>query len=284
MHSPGMSHAAPVPDLADHTAPAAGPARDNAIRIAGLAKAFPTASGEVVKALAGVDLDVKEGEFVSIVGPSGCGKSTLLKIVAGLVAPTRGQVEVSGTQVRGTRRDVGVVFQSPLLLPWRTVRENALLPIDLQGRSRASYEPVVDKLLRLVGLHDFADKYPYELSGGMQQRAAIMRALVDQPKLLLMDEPFGALDAMMREHMNAELQRIWLERRNTVLFITHSIPEAVFLSDRVVAMSPRPGRVTEIVTIDLPRPRNIDITGSDAFGKYAARIRSHFNLGAGADL
>lgn len=258
--------------------------RERAIWVNQLTKEFHTASGDDVLALAGVTLDVTEGEFISVVGPSGCGKSTLLKIVAGLVAPTSGEVEVEGHRIAGPRRDVGVVFQSPQLLPWRTVRDNALLPIDLQGRARAPYEAKVDDLLRLVGLHDFANKYPYELSGGMQQRAGIMRALIDDPKILLMDEPFGALDAMMREHMNAELQRIWLECCNTVLFITHSIPEAVFLSDRVVAMSPRPGRVAEIVDIDLPRPRSIDLMGSEAFGHYAARIRAHFNLGAGVDL
>jgi len=255
-----------------------------AISISHLTKEFGTASGDRVRALDGVNLVVGEGEFISVVGPSGCGKSTLLKIVAGLQAPTSGEVEVDGRVVREPRRDVGVVFQSPLLLPWRTVRDNALLPLDLQGRKRAAYESKVDALLQLVGLADFANKYPYELSGGMQQRAAITRALVDDPKLLLMDEPFGALDAMMREHMNAELQRIWLEHRNTVLFITHSIPEAVFLSDRVVAMSPRPGRVADIVTVDLPRPRSIDMMGSDVFGHYTARIRAHFNLATGVDL
>jgi NitT/TauT family transport system ATP-binding protein len=254
------------------------------IRIAGLTKEFGTASGERVLALQGVDLDVNQGEFISVVGPSGCGKSTLLKIVAGLVPHSSGSVEIGGEPLAGLRRDIGIVFQSPLLLPWRTVRDNALLPIDLQGRDRAPYEGRVDALLRLVGLHDFANKYPFELSGGMQQRAAITRALLDDPKILLMDEPFGALDAMMREFMNAELQRIWLQSRNTVLFITHSIPEAVFLSDRVVALSARPGRVAEVVEIDLPRPRTIDMMASDAFGRYTARIRAHFNLGAGVDL
>jgi NitT/TauT family transport system ATP-binding protein len=231
-----------------------------------------------------VDLEVLLGEFICVVGPSGCCKRTLLKFVAVLVPRSQGTVEVAGEAVRGTRRDIGIVFQSPLLLPWRTVRDNALLPIDLQGRDRARYGRRVDDLLRLVGLQDFGNKYPFELSGGMQQRAAITRALLDDPKILLMDEPFGALDAMMREHMNAELQRIWLESRNTVLFITHSIPEAVFLADRVVALSPRPGRVAEIVDVDLPRPRTIDMMASDAFGRYTARIRAHFSLGGGADL
>ena len=281
MPSTSLESAVAVPP---GSAAATFPARDRAIRLTNLAKEFGTSSGERVLALSGVSLDVRVGEFVSVVGPSGCGKSTLLKIVAGLQAPTGGQVEVEGERVKGPRRDIGIVFQSPMLLPWRNVRANALLPIDLQGRDRGPYERKVDALLELVGLHDFANKYPYELSGGMQQRAGITRALVDDPKLLLMDEPFGALDAMMREHMNAELQRIWLERRNTVLFITHSIPEAVFLSDRVVAMTPRPGKVAEIVSIDLPRPRTIDMMGSDAFGRYAARIRAHFNLNTGVDL
>ena len=273
-------------DAAAPRSSAAAPAtaRDRAIRVANLSKEFGTASGDRVLALSGVTLDVRAGEFISVVGPSGCGKSTLLKIVAGLQPPSGGEVEVEGERVKGPRRDIGIVFQAPMLLPWRTVRDNALLPLDLQGRDRQPYEAKVDALLKLVGLHDFANKYPYELSGGMQQRAGITRALIDDPKILLMDEPFGALDAMMREHMNAELQRIWLERRNTVLFITHSIPEAVFLSDRVVAMTPRPGKVAEIVPIDLPRPRTLDMMASDAFGRYAARIRAHFNLGTGVDL
>jgi len=277
-----MSTTTDVPAAQPRTAP--GPRAAPVIRIADLVKEFGTASGERVRALQGVSLDVAEGEFISVVGPSGCGKSTLLKIVAGLVSHTSGTVEVGSKPVRGPSRDVGIVFQSPLLLPWRTVRDNALLPIDLQGRDRAPYEKRVDALLRLVGLHEFGNKYPFELSGGMQQRTAITRALLDDPKILLMDEPFGALDAMMREFMNAELQRIWLESRNTVLFITHSIPEAVFLSDRVVALSPRPGRVAEIVDIELPRPRTIDVMGTEAFGRYTSRIRAHFNLGAGVDL
>ena len=254
------------------------------IRIANLSKVFSTASGDRVCALENVSLNVARGEFISVVGPSGCGKSTLLKILAGLIPRSGGIVEVGGLPVQGPRRDIGIVFQAPFLLPWRTVRDNTLLPIDLQGRDRAPYEKRVDALLRLVGLHEFANKYPYELSGGMQQRAAITRALLDDPNILLMDEPFGALDAMMREFMNTELQRIWMESRNTVLFITHSIPEAVFLSDRVVALSARPGRVAEVVQIDLPRPRNINVMGSDAFGRYTSRIRSHFNLGTGVDL
>ena len=215
-----------------------------------------------------------EGEFVSVVGPSGCGKSTILKMLAGIVPLSGGTIAIEGERLTGPSEKVGVVFQSPVLLPWRTVYDNVLLPSTC-GASRARERgPRARALVELVGLDGFEDRYPFELSGGMQQRVAICRALITDPAILLMDEPFGALDAMTREHMNLELQRIWLEKRKTVLLITHSIPEAVFLSDRVIVMTSRPGTIDEIVEIDLPRPRELDMTSDERFGRYAKRIRA----------
>jgi NitT/TauT family transport system ATP-binding protein len=230
-----------------------------------------------------ISISVNRGEFVALVGPSGCGKSSLLRVVAGLAALTSGTCAVAGEPMSGPRRDVGIVFQSPLLFPWRTVMENVLLPIDVQKLGRDRYLPVARQLLDLVGLTDFEKTYPPALSGGMQQRVGIARALVNDPTILLMDEPFGALDAMTREHMNVELQRLWLERRKTILFITHSIPEAVFLADKVVVMTPRPGRVAEICDIDLPRPRTLDTMTEAAFGDYVRHIRSFFRAHGGMD-
>jgi NitT/TauT family transport system ATP-binding protein len=238
-----------------------------------------------VHALDRVSLDVRDGEFIAIVGPSGCGKSTLLKLVSGLRSPTSGQLSVYGRQVAKPRGDVGIVFQSPVLLPWRTILDNVMLPIDIlkldggRGRARA-YE-----LLALVGLEGFEAAYPNELSGGMQQRAAIARALVYDPPLLLMDEPFGALDALTREQMNLELQRIWSASGKTVVFITHSIPEAVFLADRIVVLSPRPGRVLEILDNPAPRERSLDDMLQPSFGALVRTIRkllgSHVGSGDG---
>ncbi|MEK6711267.1 MAG: ABC transporter ATP-binding protein, partial [Nitrospinota bacterium] len=201
-----------------------------------LSKIYDTLEGGTVQALDRIELKIGEGELVTVVGPSGCGKSTLLKIFAGLLPASEGEVTLRGTPIEGPRRDIGVVFQDAVMLPWRTVLGNALLPADAQDLDRAVYRPRALSLLELVGLKGFEGKYPFELSGGMQQRVAITRALVHDPAVLLMDEPFGALDALTREQMNLELQRIWLESRKTVFFITHSIPEAVFLGDRVVVM------------------------------------------------
>ncbi|WP_439578289.1 ABC transporter ATP-binding protein [Elioraea sp.] len=226
-----------------------------------------------VEALASVDLDVADREFVALVGPSGCGKSTLLKLVTGLRRPTRGGISLYGKPVTGPRSDVGIVFQSPVLLPWRTVLDNVLLPADVLRLPRVEYRDRALALLDLVGLAGFASNYPYELSGGMQQRAAIARALVHDAPLLLMDEPFGALDAMTREQMNLELQRIWAASRKTVLFITHSIPEAVFLADRIVVMSPRPGRILEVIENAIPRERSLDDTLTPEFGELVRRVR-----------
>ncbi len=228
-----------------------------------------------VEALRDVGFSVGRGELVALVGPSGCGKSTLLRVVAGLRRPTRGSVEVDGRAVTGPIPSVGMVFQAPVLLKWRTVRDNVLLPAELAGLERARYRERAEHLLRLVGLDGFADRLPRELSGGMQQRAAICRALLLDPPLLLMDEPFGALDAMTRDEMNLELLRVWGEpaaARKTVVFVTHSIPEAVFLADRVVVMSPRPGRVARVVDVPLPRPRTPATRAAPQFGALSLEI------------
>jgi NitT/TauT family transport system ATP-binding protein len=243
-----------------------------ALSIRGLGMVYRRGESSV-EALAGLDLEVADREFVAIVGPSGCGKSTLLKLVTGLRPPTRGIIELQGRTVTGPRSDVGIVFQTPVLFPWRTVLDNVLLPADVLKLPRAAYTERARQLLELVGLGGFERNYPQELSGGMQQRAAIARALVHDAPLLLMDEPFGALDAMTREGMNLELQRIWAASRKTVLFITHSIAEAVFLADRIVVMSPRPGRILEIIANPMPRLRSMDDTLAPEFGRMVHRIR-----------
>ena len=227
----------------------------------------------MVAALTDVSLAVAPGEFLTIVGPSGCGKTTLLRIMAGLLRPTSGAVHLLGRPVTGPSRNVGIVFQDPVLLPWRTVLDNTMLPVQVLGLDTVRYRARALELLALVGLDGFERKYPHELSGGMRQRVSLARALVHDPALLLMDEPFGALDAMTREAMNLELQRLWQESGKTVAFITHSISEAVFLGDRVVVMSPRPGRIADVVTVDLGRPRDLDLMASDAFGVYTRKIR-----------
>ena len=239
----------------------------------GLSKTYVTGSGEVM-ALKSLDFDIYDGEFVSVVGQSGCGKSTLLKVLAGLLPYTAGSVELSGKPLRGPTPETAVVFQSPVLLPWRTVLDNVLLPIEFRKLPMAGYRQSATGLLAMVGLSEFAQRYPFELSGGMQQRAAIVRALVQDPRLLLMDEPFGALDAMTREQMNLELMRIWSKSGKTVIFITHSIAEAIFLSDRVIAMTARPGTIADVITIDLPRPRDLSVINTERFGRYAAELRS----------
>ena len=226
---------------------------------------------------------MRDGEFVSIVGPSGCGKSTLLKILAGLLPASDGDALLRGTPIDGPRRDIGVVFQSPVLFPWRSVFGNVLLPADVQRLGREPMRQRAFELLDLVGLKGFEHRYPWQLSGGMQQRVALVRALIHDPALLLMDEPFGALDALTRETMNVELQRIWLERRKTVVFITHSTSEAVFLGDRVLVMTPRPGRIQDVLEIGLPRPRSLEVMNTEAFGVYVQRIRRALNAGGGLE-
>lgn len=244
-----------------------------ALEIEGVDMVFSRA-GHAVHALSGIDLNVQEGEFISVVGPSGCGKSTLMKLVAGLRPPTNGNISIKNIPVKGPRADVGIVFQNAVLLPWRTVFENVMLPTDILKLDRSKTGVMARDLLKLVGLGGFEDAYPNELSGGMQQRAAIARALAYDAPILMMDEPFGALDAMTREQMNIEVQRIWQASGKTIIFITHSIPEAVFLADRVVVMSARPGRILETFKIDMPRPRTLDDMVSPKFGAYVKEIRA----------
>jgi NitT/TauT family transport system ATP-binding protein len=232
-----------------------------------------------VEALRDVSLRIHEGEFVALVGPSGCGKSTLMRMIAGLRQVTSGQVTVDGVRVEGPVSRVGMVFQAAVLLKWRSIIDNVLLPAELSGLNPARHRERAMQLLRLVGLGDFAGKRPSELSGGMQQRASLCRALLLDPPILLMDEPFGALDAMTRDEMNLELLRIWGEgrldasdARKTIVFVTHSIPEAVFLADRVVVMSPRPGRVSDIVEVELARPRTVETRASPELGRMTLDI------------
>jgi NitT/TauT family transport system ATP-binding protein len=253
------------------------------ISIRSLGKSYATHRGERIRALADVSFEVADGEFIAVVGPSGCGKSTLLKVIAGIVPRSAGDIYIDDQRISGPSQKIGVVFQSPVLLPWRTVYENALLPIDVRRQARVSYHERVMGLIEMVGLKGFEHRYPFELSGGMQQRASICRALINDPTILLMDEPFGALDAMTREHMNVELQSIWLESRKTILFITHSIPEAVFLADRVLVMTHRPGTVDEIVRVEIPRPRNLDVMTTERFGGYVRQIRAMFGSRAMLD-
>lgn len=248
-----------------------------------LQKVFRSKDGGDVIALRDVGFDVRQGEFVTVVGPSGCGKSTLLRILAGLERASGGTVSLGGQAVTGPSRDIGVVFQAPVLLPWRTVLQNVLVPAQIQGRDMKVATERAMHYLTLVGLENFATKYPGELSGGMQQRVGIARAFVNDPMLLLMDEPFGALDAMTRETMNLELQKLKERTGATIMLVTHSIPEAVFLGDRVVVMSPRPGRVTQIVDVDLPHPRSLDMINTDRFGTYVSGIRANLNAAGGLD-
>jgi NitT/TauT family transport system ATP-binding protein len=254
----------------------------DAIAVRNLSKRYTTRDGTVA-ALEGITFGIGEGEFIAVVGPSGCGKTTLLKILAGLMAPSQGDVHLRGSAITGPRQDIGVVFQAPVLFPWRTVLDNVLLPVDVQRLPRERHRAAALDLLALVGLAGFERRYPWELSGGMQQRVALTRALVHDPAMLLMDEPFGALDAMTREQMNVELQRIWLERRKTVVFVTHSIPEAVFLGDRVLVMSPRPGRILDELRVELPHPRPLEIMNTPRFGEHVRAIRARFAVAGRVD-
>jgi NitT/TauT family transport system ATP-binding protein len=230
--------------------------------------------GRAVTALNRIAFEIDAGNFVSIVGPSGCGKSTLLKIISGLLPASSGKVLVNGKRVDEPLENVGMVFQAPVLLKWRSVLGNILLPVEFAKLDPASHLAKAQALIKLVGLSGFEEMFPHQLSGGMQQRASLCRALVTDPQLLLMDEPFGALDAMTRDELDIELLRIWEERKKTVLFVTHSIQEAVFLSDQVFVMSARPGRLLEEIAIDLPRPRTMEMMSTEAFGAYTLKIRS----------
>jgi len=254
-----------------------------AIVCSSLSKVYVTRDGTQIAALNSVDISIAASELVTVVGPSGCGKSTLLKLLAGLILRSAGTLVIGGKSVEGPRRDIGMVFQAATLLDWRTVLQNVMLPVDVLGLNRRSYRKRALELLELVGLAGFEDKYPGELSGGMQQRVSLSRALIHDPALLLMDEPFGALDALTRETMNLELQRVWMEASKTVVLITHSISEAVFLGDRVAVMTSRPGRLAEIVSVPLPRPRTLDMMASAEFGGIVNRIRGLLNTGGKLD-
>ncbi len=238
------------------------------VRIASLKKSY----GEL-EAIRQVSFDVGDGEFLSVLGPSGCGKSTLLMMIAGVIDPTMGEIWVKDAKVTGPRREVGVVFQSPVLLPWRTVLQNVLFPIELLKLPHSKYEPRAMELLRMAKIDEYSGLLPRQLSGGMRQRVAICRALVHDPSILLMDEPFSALDAITRDEMGVELQRIWQANRKTVIFVTHSIREAAFLSDRVLVMGRRPATIIDELAIDLPRPRHIAMTEDETFNGLVRHLR-----------
>jgi NitT/TauT family transport system ATP-binding protein len=244
-----------------------------------LSRVGKTYARNAIKALEGITLTLSKGSFSSVIGSSGCGKSTLLKIMAGLIPPSSGRVVLAGRPVTGPRHDIGMMFQQATLFPWRTTIENVVLPIEIRdgrGAARAAHDRA-RALLELVGLKGFEDVYPNELSGGMAQRAAICRMLVTEPAVLLLDEPFSALDELSRDFMNMELQRICMDRHATAFLVTHSIPEAVILSDRVYVLAPRPGRIAEIVEVDLPRPRTLDMITTPKFGALVERIRGRLD-------
>lgn len=255
--------------------PAAVDTRETLIAIDAMNKVYSTADGPV-HALKDVSLEVLKGEFVALVGPSGCGKTTLLKILAGLVDHTDGSVELAGSTIHGPRDDVGIAFQGAVLLPWRRVIDNVLLPIELRHKPTDRDRQRAHELLDTVGLGDFAERYPSELSGGMQQRVSICRSLVHDPSFILLDEPFGALDALTREQLNVQLNEMWAGSDKTAILITHSISEAVFLAERVVIMGPRPGRILDIVPVPFGRHRSIDLLGSPEFADLTTTIRGYF--------
>jgi NitT/TauT family transport system ATP-binding protein len=263
----------------------AAPATPTVVRISGVGKTFSRDDVVVTTALTGIDLEIVRGEFVSLIGPSGCGKSTLLRVIGDLIAPTAGEVRVNDKaafEARGDR-DYGMVFQAPVLFDWRTVEDNVKLPLELMGYDRARRDARAREMLELVELGDFLHHHPYQLSGGMQQRVAIARALAFEPSILLMDEPFGALDEMTRERMNQEVLRIWEATGITVVFVTHSIPEAVFLSSRVVVMSARPGRITDVIDIDLGRPRGIATREEARYFQLVTEVREALRRGGLGD-
>ena len=255
------------------------------VELRGVDKVFGGGDQPATTALEGIDLAIRAGEFLSLIGPSGCGKSTLLRIIGDLTAPSRGTVVVNGKPADRARRDrdYGMVFQAPVLFEWRTVEDNVKLPLEIQGAGSAKRTARAREMLELVELGDFLGHYPYQLSGGMQQRVAIARALAFEPAILLMDEPFGALDEMTRERMNSEVLRIWERTGTTVVFVTHSIPEAVFLSSRVVVMSARPGRITKVIDVDLPRPRNEDTRETRRYFELVTEVREALRRRRGGD-
>ena len=262
-----------------------GASTDRVVSIAGVAKHFTRDGAVVTTALEAIDLDIRRGEFVSLIGPSGCGKSTLLRVIGDLIEPSSGTVTVNGKPADRARRDrdYGMVFQAPVLFDWRTVEDNVKLPLELMGQPRDRRDARAREMLELVELGDFTRHHPYQLSGGMQQRVAIARALAFEPSILLMDEPFGALDEMTRERMNQEVLRIWEQTGITVVFVTHSIPEAVFLSSRVVVMSARPGRITEVIDVDLPRPRVFETREQRRYFELVTAVREALRRGGDGD-
>jgi NitT/TauT family transport system ATP-binding protein len=269
----------------DHVATGSDAAvRSAVIEIRGLSLTFETSDGPV-QALSNIDLSVDRGDFVSFIGPSGCGKTTLLRVIADLEQPTNGQVTVNGVSPEEARRarGYGYVFQAPALYPWRTIARNVALPLEIMGLPKAERQRRVAENLALVNLSGFERKFPWQLSGGMQQRASIARALSVESDLLLMDEPFGALDEIVRDHLNEQLLRLWDKTSKTVIFVTHSIPEAVFLSTRIVVMSPRPGRITDVIDCNLQRNRTLDIRETPAFLKIAQRVRHGLRAGHSYD-
>jgi NitT/TauT family transport system ATP-binding protein len=269
--------------MSDETvAPASPSTATPVVELIGAAKTFGTQSATAsTVALEAIDLTIRAGEFVSLIGPSGCGKSTLLRLIGDLIPATSGEVRVNGKPAAQARRgrEYGIVFQAPVLMDWRTIDRNVELPLEISGVAQAERRARAAKMLELVELQDFGDRYPWQLSGGMQQRVAIARALAIDPALLLMDEPFGALDEMTRERLNLELMGIWRRTGTTIVFVTHSIPEAVFLSSRVVVMSARPGRVTRIVDIDLPHPRTADTRTLERYFELVTAVRAALHAG-----
>lgn len=255
---------------------------DIEIQVEDVSMSFKDNQGNDVKALSHVDLDIKKGEFISLLGPSGCGKTTLLRIIADLLDPTEGSVHVGGLTPREVRlqQKFGIVFQSPVLYEWRTIRKNVELPLEIMHFDKKERDAWVDEMLNLVGLSKFAEHYPGQLSGGMQQRVGIARALAIRPEILLMDEPFSALDEFTKEKLHEDLLRIWRQTNKTIVFVTHNIAEAVFLSDRVCVLSPHPGRLSAVVDIDLPRPRSLDIRDTPRFSELVSKVRNSFEGGS----
>ena len=254
------------------------------VSVRDLSLTFETASGPV-HALSGINLDIEHGEFISLIGPSGCGKTTLLRIIADLQKPTGGDICVNGVSPEQARlnRAYGYVFQAAALFPWRTIQRNVTLPLEVMGMPKAERVELAKKYLALVNLEGFDKKFPWQLSGGMQQRVSIARALCFDPELLLMDEPFGALDEIVRDHLNEQLLRLWAKTQKTVVFVTHSIPEAVFLSTKIVVMSPRPGRIIDVIDCPLPRDRTLDIRETPQFLEIAHRVREGLRAGHSYD-
>ncbi len=254
---------------------APAPSMPSQIELHGVAKTFGTGD-DAVHAFGPVDLDIEQGDFIALLGPSGCGKSTLMLMIAGLLEATSGTIRMAGKEVRKPQTDIGIMFQDNTLVPWRTVRGNIQLQLELRSQPVAAYDARIDMLIRSVHLDGFADRYPYELSGGMQQRAAFCQAMVHDPKTMLLDEPLGKLDAMTRESIRRDLQDLWMQQRPTVVFVTHSIEEAVQLSSRIAVITPRPGRIDRLIDVDLPFPRDFEVKNSPAFAAYVRDIQEIF--------